>query len=289
MIVDDRYFVIGSGNLNRRSMKTDTELGAAVVDKTSVSSSIKGTQQEVGELARAYRKNLWSEHLRQNVPDDPFDGDGHPSGFPKDDRLVGHVKRHEVPQPRFCNLSIIPFGSLKPEHLLLMKKVNKKVQSYPDFKGYSLSGFLDPKALTIDHVAANPNLLNAVMSHVMAFHSGANATGTNVRRDLRAGVADLSGRELVAYPGKTGNTFEGSLKDFLEGIYLGNFTSSALNAHPTRGAQQYIYDIGFNTDRRVGFIVDNPFDTLITFEPAERKRPARMYFVSLKGSAPSQL
>ncbi len=114
MIVDDRYFVIGSGNLNRRSMKTDTELGAAVVDKTSVSSSIKGTQQEVGELARAYRKNLWSEHLRQNVPDDPFDGDGHPSGFPKDDRLVGHVKRHEVPQPRFCNLSIIPFGFLNP-------------------------------------------------------------------------------------------------------------------------------------------------------------------------------
>jgi hypothetical protein len=157
-----------------------------------------------------------------------------------------------------------------------MKKVNKKVQSYPGFKGYSLSGFLDPKALTIDNVAASPNLLNAVMSHVMAFKTGANASGTNVRRDLRAGVADLPGRDLVADPGKNGNTFEGSLKDFLKGIYLGNFTSSALNAHPTRGAQQYVYDIGFNTDRRVGFIVDNPFDTLITFEPDERKRPGKV-------------
>lgn len=113
MIIDDRYLVIGSGNLNRRSMKTDTEFGAAIVDKTAVSSPIRGGMQEVSSLAKSYRKSLWSEHLRINaVDDDPFDEFGFPAGFPKDDSLVGHVKKHYVGQPRFCNPSIIPFGLL---------------------------------------------------------------------------------------------------------------------------------------------------------------------------------
>ena len=110
MIIDDRYMVIGSGNLNRRSMKTDTEFGAAVVDRNAVNSSIKGGNESVGELVRAFRKNLWSEHLGFTVNDDPFDNEGFPAGFPKDDSQVGHVLKHVVAEPRFCNPSIIPFG-----------------------------------------------------------------------------------------------------------------------------------------------------------------------------------
>ena len=110
MIIDDRYMVIGSGNLNRRSMKTDTEFGAAIVDTNAIDSIINGTAESVGNLILNYRKNLWSEHLRGAVGNDPFDNEGHPAGFPKDDSLVGHVKQHLVGVPRFCNPSIIPFG-----------------------------------------------------------------------------------------------------------------------------------------------------------------------------------
>ncbi|MGA7303406.1 MAG: hypothetical protein WBW88_00970, partial [Rhodothermales bacterium] len=42
---------------------------------------------------------------------------------------------------------------------------------------------------------------------------------------------------------------------------------------PRRPPQAYIYDIGFNTDKRTGFIVANPFDTLITFGPRGRHVP----------------
>lgn len=112
MIVDDRYFVIGSGNLNRRSMKTDTEMGAAVVDTASISSHFRGVAQDVGRLPLQYRKALWMEHLGRSVSDDPFDADGFPSGFPKDDSLVGHIRRHRLGEPSFCNPAIIPFGFL---------------------------------------------------------------------------------------------------------------------------------------------------------------------------------
>jgi phosphatidylserine/phosphatidylglycerophosphate/cardiolipin synthase-like enzyme len=112
MVIDDRYLVIGSGNLNRRSMKTDSELGAAVVDTESIRSRIRGSQRQVGRLPLQYRKALWSEHLGSPAADDPFDAQGFPAGFPKDDTLVGHLRRHEVAQPRFCNPSILPFGFL---------------------------------------------------------------------------------------------------------------------------------------------------------------------------------
>lgn len=110
MIIDDRYLVIGSGNLNRRSMTTDSELGAAVVDTDAVSSTIRGQSRQVARLARGYRKALWSEHLKLPATDDPFDATGLPAGFPKDDSLVGHVRRHKLEEPRFCNPPIVTYG-----------------------------------------------------------------------------------------------------------------------------------------------------------------------------------
>lgn len=115
MIIDDRYMVVGSGNLNRRSMKTDSEMGAAVVDTDAVDSPIGGVQRSVGRLPRHYRKALWSEHLRSPVDDDPFDDQGSPAGFPKDDTLVGHIRQYRPAEPRFCNPSIIPFGFLNAD------------------------------------------------------------------------------------------------------------------------------------------------------------------------------
>ena len=110
MIIDDRYLAIGSGNLNRRSMKTDTEMGAAVVDTDSISSTIRGQPQEVARLALRYRKALWSEHTGSPSPDDPFDAQGFPAGFPQNDALVGQLRVNKLAEPRYCNPSIIPYG-----------------------------------------------------------------------------------------------------------------------------------------------------------------------------------
>jgi phosphatidylserine/phosphatidylglycerophosphate/cardiolipin synthase-like enzyme len=110
IIVDDRYFVIGSANSNRRSLTTDSELGVAIVDNSAVNSSIGGAQQSVGALARSYRKALWAEHLGSASPNDPFDANRRPAGFPTGVERVGHVRRHTVGEVRFCHLNIVPFG-----------------------------------------------------------------------------------------------------------------------------------------------------------------------------------
>lgn len=47
-IVDDTWLAVGSGNLNRRGLATDTEMNVQAVD---------------GDLARGLRVKLWAEHL----------------------------------------------------------------------------------------------------------------------------------------------------------------------------------------------------------------------------------
>jgi phosphatidylserine/phosphatidylglycerophosphate/cardiolipin synthase-like enzyme len=110
MIVDDRYFVIGSANSNRRSLTTDSELGVAIVDTAAVASTLDGQQHSVGQLAREYRKALWSEHLGVAAGDDPFDANGRPAGFPTTSTRVGHLRRHVAGDPKFCQINIFPFG-----------------------------------------------------------------------------------------------------------------------------------------------------------------------------------
>jgi hypothetical protein len=95
-------------------MKTDTEMGAAVVDTDSISSTIRGQPQEVARLALRYRKALWSEHTGSASPDDPFDAQGFPAGFPQNDAVVGHLRVNKLADPRYCNPSIIPYGFFNP-------------------------------------------------------------------------------------------------------------------------------------------------------------------------------
>ncbi|SSZ30494.1 cardiolipin synthetase [Aggregatibacter aphrophilus] len=55
-IIDDVFTVIGSANLNTRSMEKDTELGVIL---------------ESGEIARDLRKRLWSLHTKKNAAANP--------------------------------------------------------------------------------------------------------------------------------------------------------------------------------------------------------------------------
>jgi phosphatidylserine/phosphatidylglycerophosphate/cardiolipin synthase-like enzyme len=115
LVIDDRYAVIGSANVNSRSMTTDTEIAVAIVDSDVRDGTIGGQALRICTFARDYRKQLWLEHLgSQN--DDPLNVDGSPRGWPTNaDQAIHHVHVHQVPEPRFCRPSFLPFVFMNPE------------------------------------------------------------------------------------------------------------------------------------------------------------------------------
>ncbi|MGD8240798.1 MAG: phospholipase D family protein [Armatimonadota bacterium] len=94
MIVDDIYAVIGSQNINRRSMTHDSEIAVAVVDADVVNG--------VCRFARDLRLNLWGEHLALPTTDariaDPIAG---VDEWEKQAAAGTHrVRVHTAPRPR---------------------------------------------------------------------------------------------------------------------------------------------------------------------------------------------
>ncbi|CAK3952598.1 Phospholipase D1 [Lecanosticta acicola] len=69
MIVDDRSVIIGSANINERSMlgSRDSEVAAVVTDSKMLPSFMGGEPYEVGEFAHTLRKRLMREHLGIDV------------------------------------------------------------------------------------------------------------------------------------------------------------------------------------------------------------------------------
>lgn len=65
MIVDDRVVIIGSANINDRSMEgnRDSEIAVVIEDRSMIKSSMCGNEYEVGEFAYKLRLSLWKEHL----------------------------------------------------------------------------------------------------------------------------------------------------------------------------------------------------------------------------------
>ncbi|MBW2561715.1 MAG: hypothetical protein JRE40_12785, partial [Deltaproteobacteria bacterium] len=66
MIIDDIWAIIGSANINRRSMTHDSEIDIAVIDG--------GIENGRRKFARNLRKSLWEEHLGVDASevDDPI-------------------------------------------------------------------------------------------------------------------------------------------------------------------------------------------------------------------------
>jgi phospholipase D1/2 len=69
MVVDDRSVIIGSANINERSMlgSRDSEVAAVVTDTRMVPSFMGGEPFDVGEFAHTLRKRLMREHLGIDV------------------------------------------------------------------------------------------------------------------------------------------------------------------------------------------------------------------------------
>ncbi|KAL5565959.1 hypothetical protein UlMin_029123 [Ulmus minor] len=65
MIIDDRTALIGSSNINDRSLlgSRDSEIGVVIEDKEFVDSSMNGQPWKAGKFAYSLRCSLWSEHL----------------------------------------------------------------------------------------------------------------------------------------------------------------------------------------------------------------------------------
>ncbi|KAH6820241.1 phospholipase D P1 [Perilla frutescens var. hirtella] len=65
MIVDDRYALIGSANINDRSLlgSRDSEIGVLIEDNEFVDSWMGGKAWKAGKFALSLRLSLWCEHL----------------------------------------------------------------------------------------------------------------------------------------------------------------------------------------------------------------------------------
>nr|GMD63735.1 phospholipase D zeta 1 isoform X1 [Ipomoea batatas] len=65
MIVDDCTALIGSANINDRSLlgSRDSEIGVVIEDKEFVDSYMGGNPYKAGKFASSLRRSLWSEHL----------------------------------------------------------------------------------------------------------------------------------------------------------------------------------------------------------------------------------
>lgn len=69
MVVDDRTVIIGSANINERSLlgSRDSEVAAVITDMKQIPSLMGGEPFEVGEFAHTLRKRLMREHLGIDV------------------------------------------------------------------------------------------------------------------------------------------------------------------------------------------------------------------------------
>lgn len=152
-------------------------------------------------------------------------------------------------------------GSKKPGHV---------------FKGYPLLDFVNPDGFSLDHILRSTSLKVELERHIKAFavsgHQWGDCGSSQPARGVRPAVANPY-IGAMATDGRTTQSFKEQLEKFLEGLYLGCFQSSAIQLDSRRPPQSYIYDIGFNTDKPTGFIVANPFDTLVTFGPRGRHSP----------------
>ncbi len=63
--MDDRVTIIGSANINERSMtgSRDSEIAVVIEDTEFISSRFNGQKVNVGSFAHSFRMNLFQEHF----------------------------------------------------------------------------------------------------------------------------------------------------------------------------------------------------------------------------------
>lgn len=141
------------------------------------------------------------------------------------------------------------------------------------FKGYPLRDFVHPQGFSLDHILRTTSLKAEIERHIKGFAVDGNAADSCGKTPPRRPPVSRPPVGPRAPDRPTGQTFQEQLEQFLDGLYLGCFESGVVQKDPRRPPQNYVYDIGFNTDKLTGFIVANPYDTLLTFGPRGRQVP----------------
>ena len=75
MIVDDRFVVIGSANINDRSMlgTRDSEIAAIIEDENVFDSNLAGQPFKINKFAHDFRMKLFAEHFGAENPNEILD------------------------------------------------------------------------------------------------------------------------------------------------------------------------------------------------------------------------
>lgn len=157
------------------------------------------------------------------------------------------------------------------------------------FKGFPLLDFVDPNGFSLDSILRNTTLRTEVDRHIKGLAVGKTA-GKTAGKPVGTSKSNCGCHEHEGSRGprgvdpsianpyvnatstseSTSQSLQQQLEKFLDGLYLGCFESHVVQPEAQRPPQSYIYDLGFNTDKPTGFIVANPFDTLVTFGPRGR-------------------
>jgi phosphatidylserine/phosphatidylglycerophosphate/cardiolipin synthase-like enzyme len=100
MICDDEFVLIGSANINRRSMTHDSEIQLGIVDAAN-------------EFARELRKTLWKEHFNR-TQSDPSDDLNDPDAA---------YEMFKGGEGRICPYTPADPGDPRPEHSSIINHV----------------------------------------------------------------------------------------------------------------------------------------------------------------------
>jgi len=75
MVIDDKYLIIGSANINDRSMNGDwdSEIACLIEDWKTVRSWMAGWNFKVAKFAHEFRTQLFMEHFGITNPDEVKD------------------------------------------------------------------------------------------------------------------------------------------------------------------------------------------------------------------------
>lgn len=145
MIVDDRYCIIGSANINERSMlgNRDSEVAAVVADQEMMPSFMNGKPYNVGVFPHSLRMRLMREHLGLDVDSHaheaateeeepyPVDQDSQNNTAGLESHLRGHSTVDELQSPTSNKSSISgrPGRSSTLEHAISPDSVRHRIET----------------------------------------------------------------------------------------------------------------------------------------------------------------
>lgn len=135
MIVDDRSCIIGSANINERSMNGDRDSEIAVlIDDTEMDETVRiaDNTMSVGKFAHSFRMKLFEEHF------------GVSPGTPMYEKYSDPVNRDswysmQDQAMRNCQIYESVFGCLPSDNVLSFKQINMQMEPAPKRESFAVT------------------------------------------------------------------------------------------------------------------------------------------------------